>query len=138
MGRQPDNLVQKTQRTQVVHRQVDSHLQQQSGFLPELRLGERTGQHRTGQVVDQAVRLRHADELIGKHDPIPGVMPAHQRFHAHHMTGIRPHLRLIIIDQLAIGDGCAQLVCAINFILRAGLAPQWCGPFPDQIVQSLR
>ena len=36
-------------------------------------------QHRAGQVVDQTVRFRHADELVEKHQLVARMLPALQQ-----------------------------------------------------------
>ncbi len=44
------------------------------------------------------------------HQPVARVLPAHQGFHADHRRAAQVDLGLVVVDQLAAGDGLGQLL----------------------------
>src|SRR5690606_17253735 len=98
----------KLQRRQVVHRQVDGDVELEVPGTPLPHLGKGHRQHLAGEVVDQAVVLGEANELIGPHQPVHGVLPAHQGLDPHDVAAGEVYHRLVVIDQLATGDAPGQ------------------------------
>src|SRR5690606_31812367 len=109
----------KLQRRQVVHRQVDGDVELEVPGTPLPHLGKGHRQHLAGEVVDQAVVLGEANELIGPHQTVLGVLPAHQGLDPHDVAAGEVHHRLVVIDQLATGDAPGQFVGGVAPCARA-------------------
>jgi hypothetical protein len=73
-------------------------------------LGDGLREDHLGERAHQAVDLGEREELAGAEEPAHRVLPPDQGFHAHGVAGRDVELRLVVEDQLALGQCGAQVL----------------------------
>lgn len=63
---------------------------------------------------DQLFLFCHGDELSGRDQPARGMLPANQGFKPNHFLRQGIHLRLIMENELVVGDGSTQILFEVD------------------------
>ena len=79
---------------QVPGRQVHGHVEVEVCVPPHPALRERVAHHVARELADHPGVLGRRDELVGREEAEPGVVPAHERLGAHHHAVAERELRL--------------------------------------------
>src|ERR1700675_561115 len=78
-------------------------------LAPGLCLLDRFDEDHAGHLSKESLFLGQTEKLVRKYQSIHGVFPTHQTLHADDFARRHCHLRLIVIDQLPMGDGSTKL-----------------------------
>ena len=99
---QPLDVVRQVGVVEALGGEVDRHRDGEAGPLPAPRLPDGHAQHVTVEHPDQPAVLHRRDELVGRDDPAPRVVPAHERLDGDHPAGLEFHLGLVVEDQTVL------------------------------------
>ena len=91
--------------TGYIHRDAQGHsVGKPDAALPRSRLDDPAG-----DVLDHAGLLGERNEFRRREHAPFWMVPAHQRFHAYHLTAAQIQLRLVVQQQLVLGDCPPQI-----------------------------
>ena len=93
---------------EVARRDVHADHPVLAGVAPALHLPQGLAQHPFADVDDQIRLLHQGQELRRRQHAAARMLPAQQRFHAHHRAGAHVHLRLVVQPQFAVDQGLAH------------------------------
>lgn len=103
------DAVREVERLEVFDRNVDRQAKIQALVAPAPCVGQRAREHGLRQTIDQPARFGLRNELIGQHQTVVRVLPAHQCLDPHDLAIGKSHLGLVVVDQLAVEDRLRDL-----------------------------